>query len=48
MENANANINNAHVKWADEQQHKYLDKMAILNEINYNKPLIEKLGSKYF
>lgn len=22
--------------------------MAILNEINYNKPLIEKLGGKYF
>ncbi len=22
--------------------------MAILNEINYNRPLIQKLGNKYF
>jgi hypothetical protein len=37
-----------HEVWAAEQRREYQDKAALLNEINYNKPLVEVYGERYF
>ena len=37
-----------HAEWASAQSREYHDKAALLNEINYNKPLVERYGDKYF
>jgi hypothetical protein len=34
--------------WATAQAKEYHDKAALLNEINYTKPLVEKYGDHYF
>lgn len=35
-------------EWAASQRKEYHDKSALLNEINYNKPLVEIYGDRYF
>lgn len=35
-------------EWAAEQRKEYQDKAALLNEINYNRPLVEIYGERYF
>ena len=39
---------NHHKEWASAQSREYHDKSALLNEINYNKPLVERYGDHYF
>ena len=36
------------MNWVSNQEQHYLEKKAILNQINYNRPLVEKLGGRYF
>jgi hypothetical protein len=38
----------AREEWAAEQRKEYQDKAALLNEINYNRPLVEVYGDRYF
>ena len=33
-----------HLEWASSQRKQYQDKVALLNEINYNRPLVEVYG----
>jgi hypothetical protein len=35
-------------EWAAQQRKSYQDKMALLNEINFNRPLVERYGDRYF